>query len=151
MPSFDTHATIVALKNFSPLVGLKFLGVKKGDAGLPVIRPGDKLTVVATVHNPSPKLLPKGEAILYLPLGWSIDSERKSVGQIKPWDSRTVAFRVLPPKICAQRTLRPLVVKYVAGEHISTPSTQLVWWQTKDTPLLSSAGSDSVLNDLINL
>lgn len=128
MPAFDTHATIVAVRRFTPLIGLRFDGLERGDANLFHVHPGMEFTIDATVHNPSDQELPPGELQLYSPRGWFHRTGTLAVSRIAPWESRSATFAVKAPPVCGDKRLRPVVVKYRAGSVSSTPATELLWW-----------------------
>ncbi|MEO6054042.1 MAG: alpha-amylase family protein, partial [Chthoniobacterales bacterium] len=64
MPAFDTAASVIALNNSEPLISLDISGAPRGVGGLLDVTPNTKLTVKATVWNPSPNKLPAGQANL---------------------------------------------------------------------------------------
>lgn len=129
MPGFDTHAMLLGLTESDPLVSLQFSGPPRGTAGLIEATPGVRFTVKATVWNPSPRKLPAGSVKLFGPPGWFSDRDQVEVGPINAYGhSDPVPFIVAAPSLCAQRTLRPIMVKYATGKVTSTPSTELVWW-----------------------
>ncbi len=135
MPPFDTHATILALSDSDPLVGLDWAGVNRGPAGLLMVQPGDALEVTATIYNPSPSPVPAGNVQLWAPKGWFIDTADQACAAIQPWGRTTVRFKVRAPAIGGQARLRPLVVKHTAGGKTSTPATEEVWWnRPTDSP-----------------
>jgi hypothetical protein len=130
LPGLDTHGMVLALKQAGPLVSLDVdAAVRHREAaGLATVSAGEEFSVRATVHNPSPDALPAGRVALYAPPGWFQSAESLRVGAIKPWSSREVEFTVRAPAFKALRRLRPLVVKFEAGDRRSTPATELVWW-----------------------
>jgi hypothetical protein len=128
MPPFDTHATILALANSGPLVGLDIAGVNRGPAGLLTVKPGDGLGMTATVYNPSPSAIPAGKVELWAPKGWFIDAASKPCPAIKPWGRAVVTFKIRAPAIGGEARLRPLVVKHTAQGKVSTPATEELWW-----------------------
>ena len=130
VPSFDTHATLLLLRHCEPLLGLAAAGMRRGTAGLLHVQPHDRFELTATVHNPCDERRPAGRVTVHLPRGWKSDRHQHRVRSLKPWGTRTVRFTVSPPAICAARRLRPILVRYYAGESSSTPATELVWWET---------------------
>lgn len=129
MPPFHTHATLLLLQRSEPLLGLKAAGATRGTAALLHVRPGDRLVLTATVHNPCDERRPPGHVTLHVPRGWTSDCHSRKVRPIKPWGSRSVHFTVTAPGVCAARRLRPILVRYHAGACSSTPTTELVWWE----------------------
>ncbi|MEO6055164.1 MAG: alpha-amylase family protein, partial [Chthoniobacterales bacterium] len=128
MPGFDTHASLLALKDFDPLVSMKISGAPRGVAAILEVTPNTRLKIKATVWNPSPKALPAGNVKLYAAPGWFTDNPEVKVESIPAYGSQDIEFEVQAPAICGKRTLRPIVLKYEAGKTVSTPCTEIVWW-----------------------
>ena len=128
MPGFDTHATLLALTNSDPLISLEFSGAPRAIAGLLEVKPNTRLKIKATVWNPSPRKLAAGVVKLYAAPGWYANAGEAKIEPIDAYGSREVGFEVAPPALCAQRTLRPIVLKYESGKATSTPATEMVWW-----------------------
>ncbi|MEO8205213.1 MAG: beta-galactosidase [Chthoniobacterales bacterium] len=132
MPGFDTHATLLALTDSDPLVSMEITGVPHGGGELAEVTPGSKLTVKATVWNPSARKLGEGDLKMYGASGWFCNENTAKVGAIQPYSSsKETSFEVVPPEACSKLTLKPLVLKYQAGKVNSTPCTELVWWMNK--------------------
>lgn len=132
MVPFDTHATILALADSDPLVGLEVTGVERGVARLLMAQPGSTLKLTATVYNPSPSSLPAGKVQLWAPEGWFVNAEQKNCPVIKAWGYAKVKFEVKAPAIGGAMRLRPLVVKHIADGKTSTPATEEVWWNRSE-------------------
>jgi len=128
MPSFDTHASIIALKQFRPLISIMLKNAEQGHAKLGTVTPDRDIEVIADIFNPTSETLPQGLTQLYLPLGWYMDRDEIGTESIAPWGKATVTFKIRAPGICARTRLRPIIVKYRAGEIKSTPATELIWW-----------------------
>lgn len=131
MPSFDTHATILALKDAGPLVGLELKGVERGDASLATVLPNQTFEVRATVYNPSPRALAAGKLSFTAPAGWLQSASELKVPALKPGGSATVTLRVRAPQTGATGTIEPLLARYASGAVQSTPSAEMVWWGKK--------------------
>lgn len=140
MPSFDTHAAIIALRQSDPIVGLNITGAPRGAAGLLTVVPGQELTVRATVYNPKPQAQPSRPLELWLPLGWLQSSRSLSVSAIPAWGSKSVVFRVRPPAIAAALRLKPILARYSGS---STPATEVVWWSHQAPGFVSNTTSRS--------
>lgn len=128
MPGFDTHATLLALTDSDPLIGLEISGAPRGVAGLLEVTPNTRFTITATVWNPSPRKLKGGVVKLYAAPGWFCRSSEVKMRSIKAYGSRAVTFEVAAPPFCSKRNLRPIVFKYASGEVTSSPATEMVWW-----------------------
>ena len=128
MPGFDTHATIVAVRSFAPLVSLQIEGLMRGEAHLAEAHPDEEFTIETTVHNSSDEPLPPGEVRLYLSRGWFHRTGTIAMEAIPPWQSQSATFQVKTSPVGGDLRLRPLVVKYEAGSSRSTPATEVVWW-----------------------
>ncbi|MEO6847792.1 MAG: alpha-amylase family protein [Chthoniobacterales bacterium] len=129
MPGFDNHATLLALTNSVPLISMQIEGVPRAVSDLLEVTPGSKLTVKATVWNPSPHKLPAGAVTLYGAPGWFSSENKIQIDAIEPYSSsKQISFEVMPPAICSSRTLRPITLKYQADKILSTPATEMVWW-----------------------
>ena len=128
MPSFDTHATIVCLKDSTPLVSLDFTSVTRGAAGLAVIDPTDEFTVEATIFNPSPRALAEGTLSLAAPNGWQQSAEANKIGAVAPGGEMKSTFRLRAPALSAAKRLEPLMVRYQNPSVKSTPATEMIWW-----------------------
>ena len=128
MPSFDTHAAVLALADSDPVVSLDVTGVARGVGGLLDVKPGVKLTVKATVWNPSPRKLARGTVKLYAAPGWCADQGEDTLRAIAAFDSREAEFEVAPPPICGPRTLKPILVKYETEDAQSALATEMLWW-----------------------
>ncbi len=128
MPGFDTHASVVLLRENTPVVGLEVIGAERKNAGLVELKPNKKVILKATVFNLSDRVIDSGRINLYGPHGWYCKSDSVSIGTIKPWEEKSATFEVMTPAICARRTLRPIVVKFESEKITSTPCTELVWW-----------------------
>jgi hypothetical protein len=128
IPEFDTHAMIVAVKSAPPLVSLELKGVRRGPASLAVIEPGQIFTIEAVVHNPSPKVLPKGKLRLTTPAGWQQSALEIKIGSIDPGEAARGTLKVRAPAIAGTPRLEPLLTQYEADQVRSTPSTEMVWW-----------------------
>ncbi|MEO8207031.1 MAG: hypothetical protein ABI615_12690, partial [Chthoniobacterales bacterium] len=140
MPGFDTHATLLALTDSDPLVSMEIAGVPAGEVGLAQVTPGSKLTVKATVWNPSPRKLGEGDLKMYGAAGWFCNENTAKIEGIQPYSkSKETSFEVVAPANCSKLTLRPIVMKYQTGKVNSTPCTELVWWA-------KTAGSESALS-----
>jgi len=131
MPSFDTHAAILALKDASPLVGLQLKGVERGDASLATILPGESFDVQATVYNPSPRALAAGKLTFTTPAGWLQSAGELKIPALRPGGSATVTLRVRAPQSGATGNIEPLLARYNNGTVKSTPATEMVWWGPK--------------------
>jgi len=129
VPFLDSHGTLLFLRDCDPLVAVEFSGAPRGGAGLQQTTPATRLQATVTVFNPSARSLPKGTLDLGLPRGWAADAFSRGLRGIKPYASRSASFDIAPPSVCSAKRLRPIVVRYQAGEHTSTPATELVWWQ----------------------
>ncbi|HEV7405499.1 MAG TPA: beta-galactosidase [Chthoniobacteraceae bacterium] len=135
MPSFDTHAAIVALQDSQPLVGLKLTGVERGIAGLATIGTGQAFEVEATVYNPSPRKFAAGELRLTIPAGWLQSAEAVKLESIEPGGEGRCTFQVRSPDLAAAKRILPLVAHYQSGSVKSSPTTEMVWWgATAPTP-----------------
>ena len=128
VPSFDTHAMILALKDSCPLISVELEGVKRGSVNLPEIRPGQEFMAKATVYNLSRSSLPAGKLSVSLPKGWFLSDLEKKIPRIKPADHQTAEFSIKAPEFNDRKRLRPVVFKYEAGKTRSTPAVELVWW-----------------------
>jgi len=131
MASFDTHATILALKDAGPLVGLELQGVTRGDAGLATIAPDQTFVVQATVYNPSPRALAAGRLTFTAPAGWLQSTGEVKIAAIRPGGSAKCTLRVRAPQSGAAGNLEPLLTRYTSGAVKSTPATEMVWWGQK--------------------
>lgn len=128
VPAFDTHATLLALRDSAPLVGLTLTGASRGPAGLLQAKPARTLTVRAVIHNPSATALPAGVLRVAAPRGWFLSAHTVKVPAIPAWGSQAVSFAVRTPALAGPRRLRPIVTRYQAGRARSTPATEIVWW-----------------------
>jgi hypothetical protein len=128
MPQFDTHAAIVALKDFQPLVSLKLKGVRREVAGLAVIDTDQTFEVEATVYNPSPRKLAAGELTLTIPAGWQQSVEKVKIDPIESGGESTCAFQIRSLPLAAAKRLLPLGAHYQSEAVKSTPATEMVWW-----------------------
>jgi hypothetical protein len=128
MPEFDTHASIVALKDFTPLVGLELKGVRRGVAGLARIDTNQAFEVEATVYNPSGRKLAAGEMSLAIPAGWLQSAGKQEIAAVRAGASERCTFRIRAPALAAATRIHPLVAHYRSGKTESTPATEMVWW-----------------------
>lgn len=128
VPGFDTHASLLALTDSVPLVGLEFTGVPRTTAGLLEVNPNARMKVTATIWNPSDRKLDRGVIRLHAAPGWAVDDSEEKVSDIAAFGHKTVSFELVAPELCAATALRPIVVRYQSGDHQSTPATELVWW-----------------------
>ncbi|MHB9110453.1 MAG: beta-galactosidase [Armatimonadota bacterium] len=131
MPSFDTHATILALKDAGPLVGLELQGVERGDASLATILPGQTFEVQATVYNPSPSALAAGRLTFTAPAGWLQSAGELKIPALRPGGAASVTFPVRAPQTGARGSIEPLLAQYASGTIKSTPTAEMVWWGPK--------------------
>ena len=131
MPSFDTHATVLALKDAGPLVGLELRSVERGDASLATILPGQSFEVQATVYNPSPRALAAGKLSFTAPAGWLQSARELKIPAIRAGGSAKVTLRVRAPQTGATGNLEPLLAQYANGTVTSTPAAEMVWWGPK--------------------
>jgi hypothetical protein len=129
MPRFDTHATIVAVRNAGPLVSLDLKGVTRGEAGLALIGTNQSFEIEAVVYNLSPRTLPAGELALSVPAGWLQSAESRPVGAIAAGAEARVVFTVRAPALAAARRIYPILARYASGDLRSTPATEMVWWE----------------------
>jgi hypothetical protein len=128
MPQFDTHAAIVALKDFQPLVSLKLKGVRREVAGLAMIDTDQTFDVEATVYNPSPRKLASGELTLTIPAGWLQSSEKMKIDPIESGGESTCTFQIRSLPLAAAKRILPLVAHYQSEAVKSTPATEMVLW-----------------------
>jgi hypothetical protein len=131
MPAFDTHATILALKDAGPLVSLELPGVDRGDAALAVIRPAQTFTVKATVHNPSPRALAAGTLSFTAPAGWLQSAGEVKIPALRPGGAASCTIRLRAPQVAGTGRVEPLLARYDNGTVKSTPSAEMVWWGMK--------------------
>jgi len=124
VPSFDTHATLLCLKDSAPLAGLEVAGAPRGQAGLVNVAPGAELSVKATVYNPSPRALAASEATVWLPRGWVRSDAALQLPPIAPYGSQSVTFKVRPPEVAGGLRLRAVSFRYPGA----SPATEIVWW-----------------------
>jgi hypothetical protein len=128
MPPFDTHATILALKDSAPLVSLELTGVERGPAALAMIRPGQTFDVEAVVYNPSPRKLAAGRLAFTAPAGWLQSAPDAAIDEIKPGGEARCSFRVRAPETAGRCRINPLLARYANAKIRSTPATEMVWW-----------------------
>lgn len=128
MPSFDTHATLLAIKESTPLVGLKFNGVQRDVAGLISIKPSQSFEVEVTTYNPSSNTLAAGDVSLTLAAGWLQSAGKQKTNAIKAGESYTCTYTIKAPALAGQTTLLPVLVRFDNGDVQSTPSTEMLWW-----------------------
>jgi len=131
MPSFDTHATILALRDAGPLVSLELNNVTRGDAGLATIQAGDAFTVKATVYNPSPRALAAGRLSFTAPAGWLQSAGEVKIPAIRPGGAASCTIRVRAPEIGGDGNIHPLLARFENGAVKSSPSAEMVWWGRK--------------------
>jgi hypothetical protein len=129
MPSFDTHASILALKDSGPLVSLELKGVSRGAAGLAQLGPNQTVEMEAVVHNPSLRKLAAGTVTLSIPIGWAQSAETANVGAIKPGGEVRCRFRIRTPEAAVGIRIHPILARYQSGSVKSTPATEMVWWK----------------------
>ena len=128
MPTFDSHATLIAVRQTAPLVALDFGAAPRDAAGLTTLKPGQSATVAVTVHNTTGKKLDGGALTLRLPEGWFCDTPTREVPPIAAWETGSAAFRIQGPAFCAATRVRPISVLYASGKTRSMPCTEAVWW-----------------------
>jgi hypothetical protein len=128
MPAFDTHATLLALREAPPLLGLDLGDVPRGVAHLAELAPGQRFTVEVTLYNGSSRALPAGEVTLATPAGWLQSALAERVGGLAAGAQRRCRFQVQAPAFAGARRLVPLLVRYQAGETTAPPATEMVWW-----------------------
>jgi len=126
LPGVDTAGVLLLLKDCPPLTGATLDGVDEYDTGLPILHPGQRVTVRATVYNAGPATLRNLRARLYTPRDWLQEAESKLLPPLKPGASATVtiALRVPPGE---RPQLAPITVKTEQqGEPVGTPCTVMV-------------------------
>ena len=128
MPPFDTHAAIVALKDFTPMVGLELKGIRRGVAGLALIETNQAFEVEVTVYNPSARKLAAGEVSLTTPAGWLQSADKQAIAALGPGAEARCTFRLRAPALAAATRINPLVAHYRSGKIESTPATEMIWW-----------------------
>jgi hypothetical protein len=128
MPGFQSHATLVALRESVPLLSLTFPDAKRGVADLITLNPGQETVVDVTVHNVSDQPL-AGQITARLPEGWFYDRESATIDTIKPRGQATVRFKIATPRTCAAKRVRPLSFIFEGQDIRSMPTTEVVWWQ----------------------
>jgi len=128
MPSFDTHAMILALKESAPLVSLSLKDVRRGPAALAVIDPSQTIEIEAVVHNPARQKLKAGTLTLTAPSGWRQSASEQAIGSIGAGESARCSFTIRAPDIAAACRLRPIVARFENKNTRSTPATEMVWW-----------------------
>jgi hypothetical protein len=128
MPSFDTHAMILVLKDAGPIVSLELKDVERGPAALAMIKPGQTLEARMVVHNPSPRELKAGRLALALPAGWLQSAEEAPFGAIAPGGEAGCSFRIRAPSVSGGCRIEPLVARFQNTTTKSTPATEMVWW-----------------------
>ncbi len=128
MPGFDTHATLLLLTDYKPLVGIELPDVSRQTANLAVATPGQRFEAIATVYNPSSKPLPAGEVTLAIPAGWFQSAQAIKVNAVPAHGSAEVRFTIQPPGHGGKINLRPLIAQYTSGDVRSTPAAEMVWW-----------------------
>jgi hypothetical protein len=131
MPSFDTHAMIVAIKDAGPMVSLDLKGVKRGPASLAVIEPRQTFEVDAVVYNPSPRAMAAGKVAFAVPPGWQLSALEVATGPIPAGGEARVTLRVKTPEIAGICRLEPLLSHFEAGDIKSAPATEMMWWGLK--------------------
>lgn len=132
MPGFDTHATLLGLRQSDPLVSLDVEGAPRGVAGLLDVTPKSRLKLKAKVWNPSKRKLPAGEVELYTAPGWFCDKASAPLDSVDAWGTAEVTFDVAAPSLCAAKALHPIVVRFETDKISSTPCSELVWWLPKE-------------------
>jgi len=124
MPAFDTHATILALKDAGPLVSLELKSIERGPANLGVIKPGQSFEVEAVVHNPSLRPLPAGKLAFTAPPGWLQSTTETQLKTIPTGSEARFKFRVQSPELAGPCRIVPLLARF----ENSAPTTEMVWW-----------------------
>lgn len=128
MPKFDTHATLIVLKESQPMLGMTFKNVARSTADLVSIKADQIFEVEVTTYNPSSKTLKAGEVSLTLAAGWLQSDLKQKVGAIKPGESATSSFTIQAPKFAGNADLLPMLARYENSEVQSTPCTEMIWW-----------------------
>lgn len=128
IPSFDTRGAVLLIKKSDPLLALHLEGDRSAPGGLVDVFPSVPVEGTVTVWNTTGKDLKPGEIKLYGPLGWYFDHVQVDVPFLKPRESFTGKFNVMPPVVNSMPLVRPITGKYSAGDVRSTPATEVVWW-----------------------
>ena len=131
MPSFDTHAMVLALRDAKPLVALDLKGVERGPAGLAWIDPGQEFEVAVTIYNPSREVLEPGCVTLTVPVGWLQSVIEAGVPRMAPGTEARCTLRIRALELAGQCRLEPLSARFDNGVVKSTPATEMLWWGMK--------------------
>lgn len=131
MPSFDTHAMVVALCDGKPMAALDLKGVERGPAGLARIEPGQEFEVEVSIHNLSRDVLEPGLLTLTAPAGWLQTASETGVPRMAQCTDMRWTVRVRAPQVAGQCRLEPLSARFSNGAVKSTPATEMLWWGMK--------------------
>ena len=130
VPPIRCWANVLALSQARPLVSVAAVEARRDAYALAWLRPGDEVTYRVKVCNPSDRELPAGRVTLRLPDGWFYDRETAEVGTIPAQgESEEFCFRVRAPAFNSCRKLEPVNFVYAAGDVVSAPSVEMVWFQ----------------------
>lgn len=131
MPSFDSHATLIAINKSVPLVAIDFGTHPRGEAGIVSMTPGQTLNGKVTVYNVTGEKIDGGKLKLRLHQGWFCDKEIIDLPSVAPWEKVNAEFNIKAPAFCAATRIRPISVVFESKNTASMPCTEMVWWKEK--------------------
>ena len=132
MCGFRCGGNILALNDIGPFVSVEAVNPTRDAYSLAWFKPGDEVAYKVRVFNPSPKALEAGEVELRLPSGWFCDREKAAVAALPAYGaSDELAFTVKAPAFNSCRKLEPVNFIFRAGEALSSPAVEMVWFQNE--------------------
>ncbi len=130
--AFRCWCNVMALNDVGPFVSVEAVDAKRDAYSLAWFRPGDEVKYKVRVFNPSPRALASGEVELRLSDGWFSKGEKASVPALAAYEaSAPLEFTVKAPSVNSCRKLEPVNFIYRAGDVTSSPSVEMVWFQTE--------------------
>ena len=132
MCGFRAFGNILALGDSLPYVSVEAVDAPRDAYSLAWFKPGAEIAYKAKVYNPSGKALQAGELELRLSDGWFYDRGKVAVAEIPAYgESEEFLFKVKAPAFNSCRKLEPVNFIFRNREIKSSPSVEMVWFQTE--------------------